>query len=122
MATDLHEMRGSVPERRMQVDGWKTGSFQYERCAFWEVASRNSGSAQRRRLWGLAEANAVGGGPICTEDGRVVDEPSEDELVPHASEEGLAAHSSFPVLGADWNTDLDGKHAEFFGAHLILRR
>ena len=85
------------------------------RRAFREVVSRNNGRARRRWLWGLAESETVGGGPIRTDSGGMMNEPYNDEIAPHVSRADLATHPPFPVLGANWNNSGDGKEGEFKG-------
>ena len=115
MAPDLREMRSIVSERQRQVNGWKTDSSQSGRLAYREVALRNSDRARRHWLWGVAKAKAVDGGPIRTGSGGNVKEPYEDEFISYFSRGGLAAQSSFPVVGPDWNSHRGGQQGDFAG-------
>ena len=109
MARETPELRSVVSGRRIQANGLKMDSGHTGRRAFREVVSRNNGRARRRWLWGLAESETVGGGPIRTDSGGMMNEPYNDEIAPHVSRAALATHPPFPVLGANWNNSGDGK-------------
>lgn len=109
MARETPELRSVASGRRIQANGLKMDSGHTGRRAFREVVSRNNGRARRRWLWGLAESETVGGGPIRTDSGGMMNEPYNDEIAPHVSRAALATHPPFPVLGANWNNSGDGK-------------
>ena len=67
-------------------------------------------------------AKNVDGGPIRTEHGDIVDEPSKGEPTPYVSKGALAARSSSPVLDSDWNNNQDEQRAEFPGNPPAPRR
>ena len=55
----------------------------------------------------------VDGESIRTESGETMHEPSEDKLIAHVSEDGLAALSSSPVLGSGRNNAQMGNVLNF---------
>ena len=71
--------------------------------AFWEVVPRNNGPARGRWLWELDRARTEGGELIRPESEDVMNETSDDELIPCISLEGLASNSSSPLFGNNWN-------------------
>ena len=75
----------------MQVNCWEM----VVSPTFWEprlleVASRNSDRARGQVPLVLARAEVAAGGPIRTESGDIMNDPSDDEPIPYVSREDLA--------------------------------
>ena len=105
MAAALREMGGIVPKRTMQVNGWAMDPLHFGRHTQWGAVSRKSDRERKRKLWELAQSGVADGGPIRTESGDILNEPSGDELIPHVS-------SSSPLLDPDWDNDQNGQRAD----------
>ena len=67
-------------------------------------------------------AKIADGGPIRTERGGIMNEPSDDELASYASKDDLAAHSIPLFWDSDWGENPNGQRADFPGNPSIPKR
>ena len=72
----------------------------------WKAAKRNLERARRRLAWEHAKAKAGSTAQIRDENGSILQEPSDNKLIPPVSEETLAEHALFPDPRPTWKKEM----------------
>ena len=94
----------SISDRRIAQKGRAPDSNDPTLTEYFEIVSRNVYRARVRLALEKYRGLMVSEGEPRDAAGNIINEPSDDELLPQVSEECLRAQQPLPVLDLKWNT------------------